>query len=440
MDGVPVMRYDPVGSQLVSEVQFVQQSPNSNIILYVTNTVASEIKSTDTNLWDQSSYNCIAVTNWLYQNTGSILYVYSRTDLWNRASTDSISATNGVFVLNAQTQTWYTVNQKVSTNDAKYLAALTNNQSGVNFGSLTVGGNTVLTNEALWLASIAYNITSGNTNNWSVAYSWVNSNSNLFSSVLSSTSNWNYAYNWGNHATNGYAFVSVTNGLLPVAGTNGFVTASITNGLLPATGTNGFVTASVTNGLAAYTVITNVCSNAVLVAGANVTITAATNGNAVTYTVASSGGGGGGGGSCSDLFLATKGGTSQGPFSDNVATKVTFTSEVSDVNGWYEPTNSTLTVKQNGTYVFVGGVGANSGSGASGGYLLYVNGTRRHDMFVQGYNYPGVNRYSDMAVFPPINLSSNDAVTLYITLYNGYSSSYVAGDTNSTFFGAWKLP
>lgn len=98
--------------------------------------------------------------------------------------------TNRVRALEDGTQTWYTVTQKVATNDAKYLAALTNGQSGVNFGSLTVGGHAVLTNEALWLASVAYNITSGNTNNWSTAFGW------------------------GNHATNGYATTSITNGFV----------------------------------------------------------------------------------------------------------------------------------------------------------------------------------------------------------------------------------
>jgi hypothetical protein len=70
-----------------------------------------------------------------------------------------------------------------------------------------------LTNEALWLASVAYNITSGNTNNWS------------------------QAYGWGNHATNGYATTSITNGL------NTNDASTLSSGILPmgrltAVGTN----------------------------------------------------------------------------------------------------------------------------------------------------------------------------------------------------------
>jgi len=206
MNNVRVMWYDPVSSQLVSGVQLVQQSSgSSNIVIYVTNTVASEITSADTNLWTKSSVDYSAVTNWLAQNTGSIAYVYSRTGLWdravidssvatnwltqntgafayvltrtgtwNQASSDAIAATSGVVALNARTQTWDTVTQKVSTNDAKYLAVVTNGQSGINFGSLTVESHTVLTNEALWLASVAYRITAGDTNNWSTAFSWGN--------------------------------------------------------------------------------------------------------------------------------------------------------------------------------------------------------------------------------------------------------------------------
>ena len=131
----------------------------------------------------------------------------------------------------------------VPTNDAHYLAALTNNPGW-------------LTNEALWVAA-SNTVVYTNDLRLTNARPWNSPNYNTITNPpaipstngLAST-NWVIGQNYypSSNPSN-YVTASVTNGLYPSSNPSNYVTATITNGLYPSSNPSNFVDQTVTNGL-----------------------------------------------------------------------------------------------------------------------------------------------------------------------------------------------
>lgn len=177
--------------------------------------------------------------------------------------------------------------------------------------------------------------------------------------------------------------------------------------------TSDFVTGSV---------VTNLSTNCVLVAGANVTLSAVTNGGTVTYTVASSGGGGGGVSGGGYYVFARN--SAAHTFNQQVWTKLNFSNEISDIAGVF--TNSRYTVASNGVYSFKAGLAKSDNTIA--GIALFTNGVR--SMAATGSSTTDSD--SGVWIGGDFRLKTNEYVEAYGYWYGAVSAT--AGTNTASFF------
>ncbi len=135
-----------------------------------------------------------------------------------------------------------------------------------------------------------------------------------------------------------------------------------------------------------------------------------------------------------NFLWADKNGTDQGPLTDTAFTLVTFTNEVRDSFGWYNPSNGTCTVKRAGLYLFAAAGIAQAGT--YGAMHLYINGARKRTASAGQSSTAYVNNLGD--IFAPIELQSNDEVSVYCQLYNVTPNSGVlSGHKTNTYFAGY---
>lgn len=135
-------------------------------------------------------------------------------------------------------------------------------------------------------------------------------------------------------------------------------------------------------------------------------------------------------------FHVTKGGVSQS-VTQSTWTKVTFSNEVLDTSGIYEPTNGTVTIVEAGKYLMTVTM-ASSLLGADTIMSIYRNGTNQFTICTPRTYGSGTPVKTGTLITPVMDVVSGETFTAYFYSHV-VGSSYIVGSPTNTYWSGWKI-